>query len=143
MSAGHRRILIVDADGGVAQELSSLFLNEGYDVEVSRSISKAAERTKDVKFDCVIMDVDLPDMKGYEAVPILKALDPKVQIIMTAAENTVELEVKVRKQDIFYYYIKSFDREELREAVRDVFKKLGKVKDVKEMDKPANINFSY
>jgi len=135
--------LIVDADGGVAQELSSLFLNEGYDVEVSRSISKAAERTKDVKFDCVIMDVDLPDMKGYEAVPILKALDPKVQIIMTAAENTVELEVKVRKQDIFYYYIKSFDREELREAVRDVFKKLGKVKDVKEMDKPANINFSY
>ena len=135
--------MIVDADGGVAQELSSLFLNEGYDVEVSRSISKAAERTKDVKFDCVIMDVDLPDMKGYEAVPILKALDPKVQIIMTAAENTVELEVKVRKQDIFYYYIKSFDREELREAVRDVFKKLGKVKDVKEMDKPANINFSY
>ena len=63
-------------------------------------------------------------MKGYEAVSILKAIDPKVQIIMTAAKNSMDLEVEVRKQDIFYYYIKSFDREELKEAVRDVFRKV-------------------
>ena len=129
----------MDPDSRVARELSSLFVDEGYDVEISGGIRQAVEKIKDVKFDCVIMDVDLPDMEGYKAVSILKAIDPKVQIIMTAAENTAELEVKVRKQDIFYYYIKSFDREELREAVRDVFKKLGKVKEVKEMDKPAKI----
>ena len=139
MKVGPKRILIVDPDNGTAQELSSLFSDEGYDVEISGGIRKAAERIKDVKFDCVIMDVDLPEMKGYEAVPVLKAIDPKVQIIMTATENTMELEVKVRKHDIFYYYIKSFDREELTEAVRDVFKKLGKVKEVKKMDKPPRI----
>jgi len=139
MKGGRRRILIVEPDCAAARELSSLFIDEGYDVEISGDVSKAAERLKNVKFDCVIMDVNLPRMRGYEAVPILKAIDPKVQIIMTAAENTIELELEVRKQDIFYYYIKSFDREELKEAVRDVFKKLGKVKEVKEMNKPSKI----
>jgi len=139
MKVGLRKILIVDPDSDAAQGLSALFVGEGYDVEVCEGITKAADRVKNVQFDCVIMDVDLPEMKGYEAVPIIKAIDPKVQIIMTAAENTMELEAEVRKQDIFFYYIKSFDPEELREAVQDVFKKLGKVKKVKEMGKSQKV----
>lgn len=128
MEVRRKRILIIDPDSVAAQELSSLFIDEGYEVETSECIREAAEIIKDVKFGCIIMDVNLPGMRGYEAVSILKAIDPRVQIIMTAAENTMDLEVKVRKQDIFYYYIKSFDREELKEAVRDAFKKIGKQK---------------
>ncbi len=131
--------MIIDADSKATGELSSLFIDEGCDVEVCGNIKDAAENINNVKFDCVIMDVDLPDMEGYKAVPILKTIDPKVQIIMTAAKNTVELEERVRKQDIFYYYIKSFDREELKEAVRNVFKKLGKAKEVKKMNEQAKI----
>jgi len=131
--------LIVDPHCDAAQELSSILINEGYEVEISEGLTEAAERINDVKFDCVIMDVGLPEMEGYKATAILKAVDPKVQIIMTASENTAELEANVRRQDIFYYHIKSFDREELKEAVRDVFKKLGKVKEVKKMDKALNI----
>ena len=118
------RILIVDSDSEAAQQLASVFVEGGYDVEISDSISAMAERVRDARFDCVIMDVNLPEMPGYKAVSILKTIDPRIQVIMTAAENTAELEAEVRKQDIFYYYIKSFDREELIEAVRDVFKKM-------------------
>jgi len=139
MKVGHKRILIVDPDSKATRALSPLLMDEGYDVETSEGIREAAERIKDVKFDCVIMDVDLPEMRGYEAVPIIKAIDPKVQIIMTTAENTMELEAEVRKQDIFFYYIKSFDPGELREAVQDVFKKLGKVKKVKEICKSLKV----
>jgi len=139
MKNGHKRILIVDPDSKAAQELSSHFTEEGYDVEMSDSITTMAERIRDAKFDCVVMDVNLPEMKGYEAVPVLKAIDPEVQVIMTATENTMDLEAKVRKQDIFYYYIKSFDREELMEAIRDVFKKMGKVKEARKMHKPPNL----
>lgn len=139
MKVGSRRILIIDPDKRVAQELSSLLIVEGYDVEISEGIGDAAKKLKDVKFDCIIMDVDLPDAEGYKAVPILKAIAPKAQIIMTAAKNTIELEEKVRKQDIFYYYIKSFDPKELKQAVRDAFKKLGKIKEVEKMDKVPDI----
>jgi len=139
MRLGGRRILIVDPDSKAAQELSQLFVGEGYDIEITEGIRKAAERVRNVKYDCVIMDVGLPEMKGYEAVPILKAIDPKVQIVMTASQNSMELEQEVRKQDIFYYYIKSFDQNELQEAVQDVYKKLGKTKEVKDKEKPRNV----
>ncbi len=134
-----RKILIVEPDDKDAKELLSLFADEDYDLEISRNFAEASERVKDVKFDCVTMDVNLPDMKGYEAVSILKKIDPKIQVIMTADQNSIELEAKVREQDIFYYYIKSFDRCELKLAVRGVFEKLGKAKEVRKMDKPANI----
>lgn len=126
MKLESKRILVVDPDDETAPQLASAFVEEGYDVEVSASISAMAERIRDARFDCVIMDVDLPEMAGYKAVSIVKTIDPSVQVIMTAAENSAELEAEVRKQDIFYYYIKSFDQEELIEAVRDVFKKTGK-----------------
>ena len=123
MKIDRKRVLIVDPDTGLAHQLLRLFAEDDFDFEITGNIAVAAERAKNVKFDCVIMDVELPDMKGYDAVSILKTIDPKLQIIITAADNTLELEAKVRKQDIFYYYIKSFDPEELKEAVRDALKK--------------------
>jgi DNA-binding NtrC family response regulator len=127
MKLDSKRILVVDSDDETAPQLASVFVQEGYDVEVIASISATAKRIRDARFDCVIMDVDLPEMAGYKAVSIVKTIDPSVQVIMTAAENSAELESEVRKQDIFYYYIKSFDREELIEAVRDAFKKIEKL----------------
>jgi CheY-like chemotaxis protein len=139
MKLGSKRVLIVDPDSETAGQLASLLVEEGYDVEETTSISAMAERIRDVEFDCVVMDVDLPEMPGYKAVSILKTIDPQVHVIMTASENTAELEAAVRKQDIFYYYIKSFGREELVEAVRDVFRKMGKLKQTRQMDEPPEI----
>jgi DNA-binding NtrC family response regulator len=131
LNLASKRLLIVDPNAEDARQLASIFVEEGCDVEVNASLSEVARRIGEATFDCVIMDVDLPEMPGYMAVSILKAIDPKVQVIMTAAENTAELEAEVRKQDIFYYYIKSFDQEELVEAVQDVFKKTGQLRGAK------------
>lgn len=139
MKLGSKRILIADPDSEAARELALLFIDEGYEVETSDSISATAERIRDARFDCVIMDVDLPEMPGHKAVSIVKAIDPKIQVIVTAAKNTAELEAEVRKQDIFYYYIKSFDREELMTAVRDAFKKIGKIREARRTNEPPSI----
>lgn len=118
-----KRILIVDPDTDTVQEYSSLLTDEGYDVDACRRIADAVQTIEDAKFDCVIMDVSLEDIKGYDAVGIIKAIDPKIEVILTAKTNTKELEAKVRAQDIFYYYIKSFKSEELIMAVNNIFKK--------------------
>jgi len=133
------KILIIDPDTDTQKELLSLFSSEGCRVEISEGVTDGLQRLKDIKFDCLIMDVELPEMKGYQALPIARTVDPKIDVIMTAARNTPELEARVREQDIFYYYIKSFDREELRLAVHDVFKKLGKIKEVRRMNEEAKI----
>ena len=123
-----KKILLVEPDNKDALKLFILFSDEDYKLELSRSFTEAVEKIRNIKFDCAIMDVNLPEMKGYDAVSIMKMIDPNIEIIMTTEKNTIELEDKVRKQDVFYYYIKSFDRQELKLAVRDVFKKSKKIK---------------
>ncbi|MCJ7679437.1 MAG: response regulator, partial [Candidatus Aminicenantes bacterium] len=59
--------------------------------------------------------------KGYEAVGILKNMDPDIKVIMMTQKNTKKLEAKVREQDIFFYFIKSFGKEELILAINNVF----------------------
>jgi DNA-binding NtrC family response regulator len=117
-----KRILIIDPDSKERKNLALFLKNEDYYVETGKGLPDAIRRISEGNFNCLIMDVNLPEMKGYEAVPILKNIDSKIKVIMTTKKNTKRLEVKVREQDIFFYFIKSFGKEELRLAINNAFK---------------------
>ena len=119
-------IIIIDPDTDAIKEYTSLLTDGGYDVDTCKGIVDAVKKIRRTRIDCVIMDVELEDMKGYNAVDIIKTIDPQIEVILTAKENTRELEAKVRAKDIFYYYIKSFNPEELIMAIHNVFNKEGK-----------------
>lgn len=116
-----KRILVIDSNAKVRKDLGMFLKKENYYVETGRSLTEAIRKISQGYFDCLILDVDLPEMKGYEAVSILKNLDPKIKIIMTTDKNTRRLEAKVREQDIFFYFIKSFGKDELRLAINNAF----------------------
>jgi len=120
-----QRVLVIDPDPLFAKKATVLLSSQGYDVETADGITAAVQRLKVVNFGCVIMDEALPEMKGYEAVPVLKAISPDVKIIMTAALNSLELEARIRREDIFFYYVKTFDVHELQMAVCNSFLKNG------------------
>ena len=116
-----KRILIIDPDEKERKEMVS-FLKKNYYVETGKGLPDAVKKISEGCFNCLIMDVKLPEMKGYEAVSILKNIDPKLKVIMTTKKNTKRLEAKVREQDIFFYFIKSFGKEELKLAINNAFK---------------------
>ena len=110
-------ILAVDPDLQAVEDWRTLLDVEGVQVERASSVKEAATKLKVLQCGCMVIDVDLPEMKGYEAVPILKAIQPEAKVIMTARSNSKELEARVRQQDVFYYHIKSFSPSELAAAV--------------------------
>lgn len=114
-----KRILVIDPEAKVRKDLEAFLKNENYYVETGRGLTEALKKIPQGYFDCLILDVDLPEMKGYEAVSILKNLDPKIKIIVTTGKNTKRLEAKVRAQDIFFYFIKSFGKDELKLAIKN------------------------
>jgi DNA-binding NtrC family response regulator len=121
MAESEKRVLIIDPDPRARKNLADLLSSERYYVESGKGLSEAIKKISQGGFACLILDVDLPEMKGYEAVSILKNLDPRLRIIMTTKRNSKRLEAKVREQDIFFYFIKSFGKEELELAIRNVF----------------------
>lgn len=116
-----KRILIVDPDPKERRELACQLEQEFYDIDTGKNLTEALKKISEGNYDCLLLDVDLPEMKGYEAVPIIKSLDPKLKIIMMTKKNSKKLEAKVREQDIFFYFIKSFGLEELKLAIKNAF----------------------
>ena len=130
-----RRILIVEPDPEIAQEMFLLFhLERGrfehdrYEPEIAESVAEAVEQVQTVNFNCIIMDVELPEMKGYEAIALMNTIGNNPPVIMTAAKNSLELESKVRQQDVYYYHVRAFDLDELKSAVHSVFENLQELK---------------
>ena len=123
MTDTEKRILIIDPDAKERENMAIFLKKENYYVETGKGLPEAIKKISEGCFNCLIMDVKLPEMKGYEAVPILKNIDPKIKVIMTTKKNTKRLEAKVREQDIFFYFIKSFGKEELKLAINNAFNK--------------------
>ena len=85
---------------------------------------KCVENLKDLlmtlqseKINVLVMDVRLPEDLGYEAISIIKGLDRKLPIIITADENNPEQESRIRQQGIFYYHVNSFGPDDLILAI--------------------------
>jgi len=114
-----RRVLVVDPDTAFADKVGTLLSSYGYEVETVQNIRQAVAAVGAKDFSCVIVDEDLAEMKGYDAVPLLKAISPEPPVIVTAARNSQEQEARIRQQDIFYYYVKGIDIGELTMAVDD------------------------
>ncbi len=84
----------------------------------------SADNMKDVlmtlqneKVNVLVMDVCVPAPMGYEAISIIKGLDRRLPIIITAEENNPEQESRIRQKGIFYYHVKSFGMDELMLAI--------------------------
>lgn len=123
MTIQEKRILIIDPDRKERQNLEAFLGREDYHVESGKGLPDAIKKLSEGCFNCLIMDVDLPEMKGYEAVSILKNIDPNIKVIMTTKKNSKRLEAKVREQDVFFYFIKSFGKHELKMAISNALNK--------------------
>ena len=123
MSDVERRVLLIDPNDKEREKVASYLMSEKIAVETGKSLADAIKKISEGCYKCLIMDVKLPGMKGYEAISILKKIDPNIKIIMTTKKNTKSLEAKVREQDIFFYFIKSFGKEELKLAINNAFNK--------------------
>lgn len=117
-----KHILIIDPDDKERNALVKYLKEQKYQVECGKGLTDALKKIAGENFKCLIMDVDLPELRGYEAVSIIKNIDPKIKIIMTTKKNSRNLESKVREQDIYYYFIKSFGNDELKLAINNAFK---------------------
>ncbi|HZX09634.1 MAG TPA: response regulator [Acidobacteriota bacterium] len=119
----NKKILIIDPDNDDRKSLLSFLQTNEQQVETASGLTDAIKKITSNHFHCVIMAVEIPEMKGYEAVSIIKNIDSETKVILTTKKNTKELEAKVREQDIFYYFIKPFGKEELKLAIKNAFSK--------------------
>jgi DNA-binding NtrC family response regulator len=120
-------ILIVEDDVFVADTIQEAIESWGHNVERSVTGKSALDKVKKKMYDLVLLDIFLPDIKGYELIPKFKKEWPEIKIITMTGYNSRELEMEVRKQGIIYYLIKPVDIMVLKEIVDHNAKKDRKI----------------
>ncbi|HOM88030.1 MAG TPA: response regulator, partial [Spirochaetota bacterium] len=75
-----KKILIVE-DEQHQRELYAMELQEeGYEVDQATNGKEAVDKVKANKYDCVILDIRMPEMDGIEALGKILSRDKKVPI---------------------------------------------------------------
>ncbi|MBF0528442.1 MAG: response regulator [Deltaproteobacteria bacterium] len=115
------KALIVQEDTEHSHELTKILLHAGLSVERVGTYRESLDKATWGDFDLVFLDMSTPDMPAEEAekiIPKLKEALPFARFIVMTADNTRDLEKRVRKQGILYYMTKPFDFNALSQLIR-------------------------
>jgi two-component system, OmpR family, response regulator CpxR len=82
--SGGRHVLVVDDDRELCQLLSEYLATEGYIVEAVHTGSRGVERALEGDHAIVVLDVMLPDLKGFEVLRRIRAHSRRPILMLTA-----------------------------------------------------------
>jgi len=105
------KILIVEDDPQVTHYITLRLNKWGHASESATTGKEALQAAAKTHYDLVLLDIMLPDSKGYDLIPKFKDINPEINIITMTGHNSRELEQKVRQQGITYYMVKPIETE--------------------------------
>ncbi|GJE16262.1 protein-glutamate methylesterase/protein-glutamine glutaminase [Methylobacterium marchantiae] len=96
-SAARVRVLIAD-DSAVVRGLVARWIGEaGFDVVGTASNGRIAiEAMSRVDPDVVLLDIDMPELDGTQALPLLLAKSPGIQVVMMSTLTTRNADISLR-----------------------------------------------
>ena len=94
-----KKILVVDDSALIRKQLGALFDEAGYDIGFAKNGLEAIEFVKEVDFDCITMDINMPIMDGLSAVKEIMKLKP-TPIIMISSLTQDEADVTFEALDL-------------------------------------------
>lgn len=90
-----RRVLIVDDEPAVAALLRRVLEAEGHHTAVAGNGRAALERVADRNPDLVILDVDMPEVDGFEVCRRLKAAsETRLPVLVLSGTDTAEARLR-------------------------------------------------
>lgn len=119
------RVLVVDDEPSICRALSIAFTRAGYDVRAVESGEVAAALVRAEHFDCLVVDLRIPDMRGDTLFELAASIQPQLRartIFTTgdASERAHELIAACRA----HVLQKPFDLDELLALVGQLTRRL-------------------
>ena len=126
MSRDGRGILLVEDDPALALGLSDSLRFEGYRVVHTARGRDAVALAASEDVNCVILDLMLPDMNGYQVCETIRKADPLVPILMLTARGQEADKIRGLEAGADDYVTKPFSVGELVARIRALFRRAGR-----------------
>jgi len=107
----NNRILCVDDDIGMLNTIEDILISAGYSVSLAKSGRQAIDLLKKgLSYRLVLLDVDMPEMDGYETFKAIRGLEAgnEIPIIFLTGMDGSEFEIKGWEYGAADYITKPF-----------------------------------
>jgi CheY-like chemotaxis protein/HPt (histidine-containing phosphotransfer) domain-containing protein len=122
--SGHRKIRVLLAEDNKVNQMVAVAIlqKRGYDVSVADNGREAVDLVRESEFDVVLMDVQMPELDGFEATALLRAAEaettkrlPIIAVTAHAMEGDRQRCLEAGMDD---YVSKPIDPEKLEAAIQ-------------------------
>lgn len=117
-----KKILIVDDEVGIVDEIREFLLEEGYDVQTADTVKAGIALVTSFKPDLLIIDMKLPDASGIDVLRVCRTELPETKTLVVTGyvDQKVMDEAENLGRDLFLQ--KPFDLVTLIEELEKVLK---------------------
>ena len=122
MSETNFRILCIEDDAETRILLKKSLESAGMSVDSVWSGEKGVEAAMSGAFDCVILDLMMPGMDGFQVIRALKSqgLTSNVPVVVLTARDDKESKQRAMAAGASDYLVKPFDLSHLIETIRSL-----------------------
>jgi two-component system response regulator (stage 0 sporulation protein F) len=112
-----KKILIVDDEVGIVDEIKEFLTEEGYEVYSADTGKDGIQSIREANPDLLLLDMKLPDMSGLDVLRLCKQISPGTKVIVNTGYVDQKMidESEQLGHDLFLQ--KPFDLERLKTEV--------------------------
>ncbi len=108
------RILIADDEEDIRWILETSLKKSGFEVECAENGEDAVRKACEDPYSLILLDINMPDMNGFEVLTQLRNREIDSPIIFITAQNTVSNAIDSIQLGAYDYLTKPFDLEEVK-----------------------------
>jgi two-component system, NtrC family, response regulator AtoC len=90
-------VLLIEDEPILAKNIRAYLLRYDYDVRIATTAEAGLSELHAFRPDIIVLDFNLPGMNGLEALARIRAIDPRMKVIMMTGYGSIDLAVKAMK----------------------------------------------
>ena len=117
------KLLIVEDDASLSEIMSRALRGEGYIVETASNYFEAEDKIAGYSYDCIMLDIMLPDGNGLRLLQHIKSLGKADRVIIISAKDSIDDKVEGLNLGADDYLAKPFYMAELSARIKSVLRR--------------------
>ena len=114
------KLLVIEDELSLQEIMAVTLRKEGYVVETASSYAAAGDKLGAYSYDCVLLDITLPDGNGLDILESMKKSGNGANVIITSARDSIDDKIRGLELGADDYLAKPFHLAELAARIRSV-----------------------
>ena len=118
------KLLIIEDDPEIQDSILAYLSPEGYLCEQAFDFVEAADKMETFDYDCLLIDINLPDGSGLNLIRKAKQLKLRSGIIVITARDAINDRIKALEFGADDYLVKPFNLAELNARIKSLLRRI-------------------